>query len=180
MRREDEIRRAKLDAEKEMQKQKLKAEIQMQRKAEEKERKKEQAKFIARLEKFPEKITKPKGANRNQSKLQDYVVWKGIGNSHNEWVGYKDSLEKKFDSSYATKKEANERTEYLFYVKNDWGWSVDRVLQNDVPQKRYIDRAVGSDGLLHLKLSPPARIMDSQWTVKAVPRGKHPNIGIML
>ena len=117
MRREDEIRRAKLDAEKEMQKQKLKAEIQMQRKAEEKERKKEQAKFIARLEKFPEKITKPKGANRNQSKLQGYVVWKGIGNSHNEWVGYKDSLEKSSTLRTPPKKRQTKELSICFMLR---------------------------------------------------------------
>ena len=154
MRRQHEINRAKLEAERDK-----------QRKAEEKKKEKEQAKFIARLEKFPEKIRKPKGANRDQAKLQDYVVWKSFGYDDDGWHTYQGSPEKEFDSSYATKKEANERVEYLFYVKNEWGLGADEILE--MMEEEDIDRDVGPDGLLHLEVCPPD---SDRWTVKAVPR----------
>ena len=98
---------------------------------------------------------------RNAEKFLDYVVWKSSGYDNDGWHSYEGPPAKEFDSSFSTKKDANARVEYVFYVQNEWGLDVEEMLED----RMEIDNTT-SDDLLHLEICPP----DSErWTVAAVP-----------
>ena len=69
---------------------------------------------------------------------------------------------KEFDSSWNTKKEANQRAEYLFFWKNPWGSDPDQVSDLDVG----VPKARKQDGMDKWTVAPPD---SSRWTVGVVP-----------
>jgi len=83
------------------------------------------------IETASESIKKPNGINKNKNNLLDYVVWSSCGYDYDGWHSYEGPPSKEFDSSYSTKKEANNRAVYLFYKKNPWGWDVLQILDED-------------------------------------------------
>ena len=163
--RQDEIKRAKLEAEKqarikakqeqrEKERQVREKELQAQKEREEKVRKG----LIAKLDKPSKKIKHPNGKYANQSKLLSYVVWKSEGYDNDGWHSYQGPPDTEFDSTWPTTKEANSRAEYLFYVENPWGISEEEIMADDV------DQSGGGDELIDLVVCPA----DSErWTVSA-------------
>ncbi|KAJ3288418.1 hypothetical protein HDU79_004851 [Rhizoclosmatium sp. JEL0117] len=129
--------------------------------AEKRAKQKEVEKLIKDLEKAKDSIKKPSGVNKDKNKMLKYVVWKSDGYDNDGWHSYDGPPEKEFDSSYASKVDANARVKYLFYTKNVWGLGVDEMLERD----EIIETE--NDALLHLETCPAD---SSRWTVAAVPR----------
>jgi hypothetical protein len=67
------------------------------------------------LEKFPPNVLKPGEVNLDAINKMRYTVWsRDVHRKQTE-----DEVDKEFDSSFATLKEANLRVEYVFHYKND-------------------------------------------------------------
>ena len=79
------------------------------------------------LRKFPAHIRKPPAANKNQSKKLKYTVW--TKDCHRK-QSFSD-VEREFDSSFVTLKEANLRVEYAFYYDNPWGCDKDEMYADE-------------------------------------------------
>jgi hypothetical protein len=91
-----------------------------------------------------------------------YTVWCSDGYDADGWHSYEGSPTKEFDSVWITKKEANDRAEYLFFWKNPWGHEPEE-LEGDytgeiVPE--YVD------GLVSRSVAPPD---STRWTTGVVP-----------
>jgi hypothetical protein len=91
-----------------------------------------------------------------------YTVWCSDGYDADGWHSYEGSPTKEFDSVWITKKEANDRAEYLFFWKNPWGHEPEE-LEGDytgeiVPE--YVD------GLVSRSVAPPS---STRWTTGVVP-----------
>ena len=72
---------------------------------------------------FAENIISPSDKNKDPdcNKSKGFTVWCSDGYGNDGWHSYEGSPTKEFDTTYATKKEANERARYLFQWKNPWG-----------------------------------------------------------
>ena len=64
---------------------------------------------------FKPNIIAPPSKNKSERSPLEYTVW-----SSNGLHGYGRSPRKEFDTSWKTKKEANDRAEYLFFWVNPW------------------------------------------------------------
>ncbi|KAI9333364.1 hypothetical protein DFJ73DRAFT_854498 [Zopfochytrium polystomum] len=106
-----------------------------------------------------EAVRKPDARHRDKAAPLAFVVWTSCGYRPDGWHSYDGPPPKEFDSSFATKKEANDRVRYRFYAKNTWGLGVREMMEQEVEEKE-------RGGLLTLSTTPP----DSEcWTVAAVP-----------
>lgn len=92
---------------------------------EEKRRAEEKEERRRKLEaRFPKQVMKPGPEHRSRERLLKYTVYRSAGYPYGDGFHRGDGpLRKEFDSSFATKKEANLRVEYLSFIENYWGLS---------------------------------------------------------
>ncbi|KAJ1557511.1 hypothetical protein HK405_015845 [Cladochytrium tenue] len=116
--------------------------------------------LVAKLDASGAHIKNPPAANRNPQKLLAYVVWSSNGYDSDKFHGYNEPPEKEFDSTYASKEDANARATFLFYQKNIWGLSPQEMLDEDVDERT-------NDGCDYYEVRPE----DSErWKVGVVPK----------
>jgi hypothetical protein len=110
---------------------------------------------------FAEKIINPSNKNKDPdgNKSKGFTVWCSDGYGNDGWHSYEGPLTKQFDTTYATKKEANERARYLFHWKNPWG-SEPEEIENDQFNKST------KEGMVTYTVTPDD---SSTWTVAVVP-----------
>ena len=133
-----------------------------ERKREEEERKKEEER-ISRWDaqnRFKPAIIKL--AAKNKKPNLKFTVWCSDGYDYDGWHSYEGEPMKEFDSSWVTKKEANERAEFLFFWKNPWGMAPNQV--SDEYQGE--PEPIVNDGMKKWSVSPDD---SSRWTVGVVP-----------
>ena len=129
----------------------------LQEEEEERYRKKWDPKTI-----FSEEIVNPSSKNKdpNGNAMQGFTVFCSDGYGYDGWHSYEGPPDKEFDTTYPTKKQANERARYLFVWKNPWGLEPDEVDMNNV-----IDENT-KDGMISYETSPED---STTWTVSVVP-----------
>lgn len=121
---------------------------------------KEQMEMVKFVEGAPKTVSEPPPASRNKDSVLAFIVRHSEGYEPDGWHSYMGPAEKRFDTSFASKEQANKRAMYLFYKKNTWGLGVDEMMENDI-ETSY------AGGMVHLTCSPP----DSGfWTVDVVPK----------
>jgi len=90
-----------------------------------------------------------------------YTVWCSDGYDNDRWHSYEGPPSREFDSVWKSKKEANDRAEYLFFWKNPWGTAPNQVSDDGGdPEPSDVD------GLNSWTVSPDDT---SRWSVGAVP-----------
>ena len=144
---QEEVRQTKIRLEK----------IEEQRQAQLKEEQKERKKLIQRLNNPTLRMKNPNKENIDQEKCLSYVVWSSDGYDYDGWHSYDGPPTKEFDSSFKTLNEARKRAEYLFYVNNPWGISLDEMIE-----EHDVDVSFDEDDLIHLEVCPPD---STRWTV---------------
>lgn len=134
---------------------------------------------------FANKIVNPSDKNKDPdgNKSKGFTVWCSDGYGNDGWHSYEGAPAKEFDTTYATKKEANERARYLFQWKNPWGFGAeefdDRLGCSDKSTKEglAIYREFGrhehgvtnkstKDGMVSYTVTPDD---STTWTVSVVP-----------
>ena len=176
-----------------------KKEEEKRKAAEEKERQKEEAELRRLLEEeeaerrkkwdpkthFAEKIVNPSDKNKDPdgNKSKGFTVWCSDGYGNDGWHSYEGAPDKEFDTTYATKKEANDRARYLFQWKNPWGLGAeefdDSLICSDKSTKtglaickefRHYGHEVTNmshlDGMVTYTVTPAD---STTWTVSVVP-----------
>ncbi len=110
---------AKRKAAEEKERQKAKAEWRRQAEEEEAKRRK---KWDPKMH-FADKIVNPSDKNKDPdgNKSKGFTVWCSDGYGNDGWHSYEGAPAKEFDTTYATKEEANDRARFLFQWKNPWG-----------------------------------------------------------
>lgn len=111
---------------------------------------------------FKPKIIHPEANNcdPNGNRMKGFTIFCSSGYGYDGWHSYEGPPNKVFDSTYTTKKEANERARYLFYWKNPWGLEPKSIMEEEE-----VDESM-KDGLVTYVVTPP----DSEtWTVSVVP-----------
>ena len=91
-----------------------------------------------------------------------YTVWCSDGYDADGWHSYEGAPTKEFDSVWITKKEANDRAEYLFFWKNPWGHKPEELIGDYTGEivPEYVD------GLVSRSVAPPD---STRWTTGVVP-----------
>ena len=114
---------AKRKAAQEKERQKAEAE---ERRLQEEEEAKRRKKWDPKTH-FAEKIVNPFDKNKDPdgNKAKGFTVWCSDGYGNDGWHSYEGAPAKEFDTTYATKKEANDRARYLFQWNNPWGYDAD-------------------------------------------------------
>ena len=105
---------------------------------------------------------KPAAKNKNLSSKLKYTVWCSDGYDPDGWHSYEGEPTKEFDSCWSSKKEANDRAEYLFFWKNPWGLAPNEVSDDYTGELS----PTAKDGMNKWTVSPPD---SSRWTVGVVP-----------
>lgn len=142
----------------------------------EKQRRKEQAEMRRLQEKeeeerrkkwdpkthFKPKIIEPSDKNMDPdgNKKKGFTVWSSDGYGNDGWHSYEGPPDKEFDSTFATKKDANARARYMFHWKNPWGHEPEIIMEEEEVEESM------NDGLVTYVVSPPD---SSTWTVSVVP-----------
>ena len=131
--------------------------IRMREEAEKERRKKWEPKahFKPKIFDPPDKNLDPDG-----NKKKGFTVWCSDGYGYDGFHSYEGSPDKEWDSTYATKEDANERARYLFYWKNPWGHEPEHIMEEEEVDK------TSKDGLVTYVASPPD---STTWTVSVVP-----------
>jgi hypothetical protein len=130
------------------------------RQEEEEEEEEERLRWDATA-RFKADIIKPPLKNKNANSMLKFTVWCSDGYDNDGWHSYQGEPTKEFDSSWNTKKEANDRAEYLFFWKNSWGLDPQEVNDDDgepEPTER--------DGMMKWTVAPAD---STRWTVGVVP-----------
>ena len=118
---------------------------------------------------FKDNIQKPPAKNKQVSSNLKYTVWCSDGYEPDGWHSYQGEPDKEFDSSWTTKKEANERAEYLFFWKNPWG-----IDPEDVSDDYEGDPTpTAADGMKKWSVAPTD---STRWTVGVVPSEVFPHL----
>ncbi|EJK73837.1 hypothetical protein THAOC_04519, partial [Thalassiosira oceanica] len=104
----------------------------------------------------------PKG---NGSK--GWTVWCSDGYGNDGWHSYEGPPTKHFDSTFATKEDANARARYLFYWKNSYGFRVEEMYNHCQED----DKRVTGEGLVEYTVHPDDSTI---WTVAVVPDSAFP------
>ena len=102
----------------------------------------------------------PKG---NGSK--GWTVWCSDGYGNDGWHSYEGPPTKHFDSTFATREDANARAKYLFYWKNSYGFSVEEMRCQEVGKRE------SGEGLVEYTVHPDD---STTWTVAVVPDSAFP------
>ena len=139
---------------------KREAERQVEEREEEIETEEYERRWNAKI-RFQSSILKPKGQHLEHSQLK-YTVWCSDGYDNDGWHSYEGEPIKEFDSVWNSKKDANDRAEYLFYWKNPWGTQPEEVMGNYIIE----DEPEYVDGLVTRTVAPDD---SSRWTVGVVP-----------
>jgi len=110
---------------------------------------------------FAENIINPSNKNKDLdgNKSKGFTVWCSDGYGDDGWHSYEGLPAKEFDTTYATKKEANDRARYLFHWKNPWG-SAPEEIENDQFNKST------KEGMVTYTVTPDD---STTWTVSVVP-----------
>lgn len=134
---------------------------------------------------FADKIVNPSDKNKDPdgNKLKGFTVWCSDGYGYDGWHSYEGAPAKEFDTTYATKKEANDRARFLFQWKNPWGYGAeefnDSMICSDestktglaIPREfRQYEHEVTNmstkDGMVKYEVTPAD---STTWTVSVVP-----------
>lgn len=166
--------------------------------AEEKERQKAAAEWRRREEEeeakhlkkwdpkthFADKIVNPSDKNKDPdgNKSKGFTVWCSDGYGNDGWHSYEGAPAKEFDTTYATKEEANDRARFLFQWKNPWGWGAEefeeRLICSEkstktglaIPKQFWNEYEVTNtmikDGMVTYAVTPAD---STTWTVSVVP-----------
>ena len=166
--------------------------------AEEKERQKAAAEWRRREEEeeakhlkkwdpkthFADKIVNPSDTNKDPdgNKSKGFTVWCSDGYGNDGWHSYEGAPAKEFDTTYATKEEANDRARFLFQWKNPWGWGAEefeeRLICSEkstktglaIPKQFWDEYEVTNtrikDGMVTYAVTPAD---STTWTVSVVP-----------
>jgi len=112
---------------------------------------------------FAENIISPSDKNKDPdgNKSKGFTVWCSDGYGNDGWHSYEGSPTKEFDTTYATKKEANERARYLFQWKNPWGLGAEEFEQHAYE----IDKST-KEGMVTYVVTPDD---STTWSVGVVP-----------
>ena len=133
-----------------------------EKEAEEKRRKKWDPK-----RQFKSRIIDPleKNFSLEGNKTKDFTVWCSDGYDNDGWHSYEGPPDKDFDTTYATKEDANDRARYLFHWKNPRGMGPDDISKQEGDEKS------ARDGCVTYVVRPPD---SSTWTVSVVPAAAYP------
>jgi hypothetical protein len=112
-------------------------------------------------ERFQQKILRPPAKQLDPNSSLKYTVWCSDGYDADGWHSYAGEPDKEFDSTWNTKKEANDRAEYLFFWKNSWGLD-----PNEVDDDEGDPKPTTRDGMMSWSVSPPD---STRWSVGVVP-----------
>jgi len=127
---------------------------------ESKERKVKRLKeFLEEFEAFPRHLCKPNSENLDEDKKLKYTVWTSWGYDRDYFHSYDGPPSKKFNSSFNTLEEANNRVQYVFYADNEWELEFDEM---HVDEDK-IDRSKGT----RLMCVRPDDM--ERWTVSVIP-----------
>jgi len=118
---------------------------------------------------FPQKIRSLAAKNKNSNSPLKFTVWCSDGYDYDGWHSYAGPPEKEFDSSWATKKEANQRAEYLFFWKNPWGIEPTEISDDYQGEPK----AESKDGMDKWTVSPAD---SSRWTVGVTQANVYPHL----
>jgi len=112
---------------------------------------------------FAENIISPSDKNKDPdgNKSKGFTVWCSDGYGNDGWHSYEGSPTKEFDTTYATKKEANERARYLFQWKNPWGLGAEEF-ENHAYE---VDKST-KEGMVTYVVTPDD---STTWSVGVVP-----------
>ena len=125
-----------------------------------KEEQKERARWDATA-RFKPTTIKPPAGNKNADSMIKFTVWCSAGFDNDGWHSWGGEPDKLFDSSWKTKKEANDRAEYLFFWKNVWNVSPQEVSDDNGEPK-----PSEQDGMKKWTVAPSD---SKRWTVGVVP-----------
>ena len=138
------------------------------REEEEKEEKERQKKWL------PENNFKPhiymlskKNLDPGGNGSKGWTVWCSDGYGNDGWHSYQGPPTKHFDSTFATKEDANARAKYLFYWKNSYGYGVEEMHDHCWEGNK---RETG-EGLVEYTVHPDDSTI---WTVAVVPDSAFP------
>jgi hypothetical protein len=117
---------------------------------------------------FVDKIINPSDKNKDPdgNKSKGFTVWCSDGYGNDGWHSYEGSPAKEFDTTYVTKKEANERARYLFQWKNPWGLEADEFEEG----AHEIDEST-NEGMISYVVTPDD---STTWSVGVVPDAAFP------
>jgi hypothetical protein len=116
---------------------------------------------------FKANILKPAAKHKKPSSKLKYTVWCSDGYDNDGWHSYQGEPMKEFDTIWATKKEANDRAEFLFFWKNPWGISPNQVIDCNSDGDLSPE---SDDGMDEWSEAPPD---STRWTVGVVPAASY-------
>eukprot|EP00934_Nitzschia_sp_Nitz4_P000859 Nitzschia sp. Nitz4//scaffold184_size43902//16498//18555//NITZ4_007281-RA/size43902-processed-gene-0.4-mRNA-1//1//CDS//3329539648//859//frame0 len=113
---------------------------------------------------FSKSITTPDANHKRTegSKMKGFTVYCSSGYDNDGWHSYEGEPTKYFDTTWKTKKEANDRARYLFFWKNSYGVGPDEVEGNE----GVVEEHKSAEGMVSFTVRPA----DSErWTVAVCP-----------
>ena len=166
-------RENKSKAEKEAARRKAQAEAERQWRLEEEQERQREEEELARWDatkRFEGRIMRPPAKHKSSKGAASlkFTVWCSDGYDNDGWHSYQGAPTKEFDSRWTTKKEANQRAEYLFFWKNPWGLAPNEI--NDDGGDPEVSKR---DGMHSWEVAPPD---STRWSVGVVPSAAYPHL----